>query len=238
MRLRTTPSTACSIIKKEPKMQNLERSQTKLPAQTSGNVFAAYGESAGTTSYIVGDLLKFSKGDWLTGKDNRELADGTKLVAVMDTLAVGWQRWENQRPVEHRMGLLVDGFVPPPREELGDTDEGLWDRDDNNEARDPWQLTNYIQLVDPENKDAVYTFTTSSKGGLSAIAKLCREYGRAREKEGREEQLPLVVLSTGSYAHRDRSLGRIKFPVLTIIGWVNKADFAPVVDPINDEVSY
>jgi hypothetical protein len=219
-------------------MQNLERAETKLPAQTSGNVFAAYGESAGTTSYIVGDLLKFSKGDWLTGKDNRELADGTKLVAVMDTLAVGWQRWENQRPVEHRMGLLVDGFVPPPREELGDMDEELWERDDTGAPRDRWQLTNYLQFVNPDNQDEVYTFTTSSKGGLSAVAKLCREYGRAREKENREDQLPVVMLSTGSYAHRDRSLGRIKFPVLTIIGWVNKADFAPVVDPINDKVPY
>lgn len=219
-------------------MKNLETSETKLPAQTSGNVFAAYGESAGTTSYIVGDLLKFSKGDWLFGKNNQELADGTKLVAAMDTLAVGWQRWENQRPVEHRMGLLVDGFVPPPREELGDTDEGLWDRDDNNEARDPWQYANYLQFVDPDNRDTVYTFTTSSKGGLGAVAKLCREYGRATEKEGCEEQLPLVVLSTGSYAHRDRSLGRIKFPVFTIVGWVNKSDFAPVRDPIGDEIPY
>jgi hypothetical protein len=216
----------------------IETSETKPPAQTSGNVFAAYGESAGTTSYIVGDLLKFSKGDWLTGKDNRELADGTKLVAVMDTLAVGWQRWKNQRPVEHRMGLLVEGFVPPPREELGDMDEDLWERDDNNEARDSWQFTNYLQLVDPENKDVVHTFTTSSKGGLSAIAKLCREYGRACEKEGRKDQYPLVKLSTGSYAHRDRSLGRIKFPELLVIGWVEKSDFSRVRDPINDEVPY
>jgi hypothetical protein len=227
-----------SNMKKETTMQITEETRNTLPTRAGGNVFAAYGESAGTTSYIVGDLLKFSKGDWLYGQNNQELADGTKLVAVMDTLAVGWQRWKNQRPVEHRMGLLVDGFVPPPREELGDTDEGLWDRDDNNEARDPFQYTNYLQFVDPNNRDTVYTFTTSSKGGLSAVAKLCREYGRATEKEGREEQLPLVVLSTGSYAHRDRSLGRIKFPVLTIIGWVNKADFAPVVDPINDEVPY
>jgi hypothetical protein len=237
MLLRTTPSTACSIIKKESKMQNPQTSETKLPAQTSGNVFVAYGESAGNTSYIVGDLLKFSKGDWLTGKDNRELADGTKLVAVMDTLAVGWQRWENQRPIGHRLGLLVDGFVPPPRKELGDTDECLWDRDDNNEAQDPWQLTNYLQFVNPDNRDT-YTFTTSSKGGLSAVAKLCREYGRAREKENREDQLPVVMLSTGSYAHRDRSRGRIKIPVFTIIGWVNKADFAPVRDPIGDEIPY
>jgi hypothetical protein len=218
-------------------MQNLETSQTKLPAQTSGNVFAAYGESAGP-GHIVGELLKFSKGDWLAGQENRQIADGTTLVAIMDSLVVGLQRWENQRPVAYRMGLLVEGFVPPQRDELGDTDEALWECDDAGKPRDPWQFTNYLPLVNPENPDQTFTFTTSSKGGLSAIAKLCREYGRACEKEGRKDQYPLVKLSTGSYAHRDRSRGRIKFPVLTIIGWVNKADFAPVVDPINDEVPY
>src|SRR5262249_19127093 len=155
-------------------------------------------------------------------QDNRELGDTAKLVAVMDSLVVGWQRWQEQRPVAYRMGLLVEGFVPPPRAELGDTDEALWEVGDDGQARDPWQLTNYLQLVEPDNKDALYTFTTSSKGGLGAIAKLCREYGRAVEREGRAEQLPVVRLDTGSYAHRDRSLGRIKFPQFAVVGWVAK----------------
>jgi hypothetical protein len=216
----------------------LEKTQTKLPTQTGNrDVFTIYGESAGT-GYITGELLKFSKGDWLAGQENREIADGTKLVAVMESLVVGWQRWENQRPVSYRMGLLVEGFVPPPREELGDDDEALWESDDTGEARDPWQMTNYLQLVDPGNKDTVYTFTTSSKGGLGAIAKLCREYGRAHEKEHRDNQYPVVMLTTGSYAHRDRSLGRIKFPQFTIVGWVNKTNLAPVVDPIDDSVPF
>jgi hypothetical protein len=156
----------------------------------------------------------------------------------MDSLVVGWQRWENQRPVAHRMGLLVENFVPPSREELGDNDEALWESDDDGDARDPWQLTNYLQFADPQKPDQVFTFTTSSKGGLGAVAKLCREYGRTREKEHREEQYPVVMLSAGSYAHRDRSLGRIKFPQLNIVSWVNKADLTPVVDPIDDKVPY
>jgi hypothetical protein len=203
----------------------------------SGNAFLTYGEAAGG-GYIVGELLKFSKGDWLAGQENREIADMTKLVAVMDSLVVGWQRWENQRPVAYRMGLLVENFIPPPRDELGDTDEALWESDDAGDARDPWQPTNYLQLVDPKNPDAVFTFTTSSKGGLGAIAKLCREYGRTCEKEHREGQYPIVMFSTGSYAHRDRALGRIKVPQLTIVGWVRKSDLSPVVDPIKDVVPF
>ena len=214
-----------------------EKTKATLPAQTGGNPFAIYGEAAGG-GYIVGELLKFSKGDWLAGQENREIADMTKLVAVMDSLVVGWQRWENQRPVAYRMGLLVENFIPPPREELGDSDEALWESDDNGDARDPWQLTNYLQLVDPKNKDTVFTFSSSSKGGLGAVAKLCREYGRISEKEHRDDQYPVVMLSAGSYAHRDRSLGRIKFPQFNIISWVRKSDLSPVVDPINDAVRY
>jgi len=201
------------------------------------NVFTLYGESAGA-GYIAGELLKFSKGDWLTGQQGQEIPEDTKLVAIMDSLTVGWQRWESQRPVAYRMGLLIEGFVPPPREELGDNEEDLWERDDRDEARDPWQLTNYLQFVDPKNTQQVYTYTTSSKGGLSAVARLCREFGRAREKELRKDQYPLVMLSGGSYAHRDRALGRIKFPQFLIVGWVNKDDLSPVVDPIDDEVPF
>jgi hypothetical protein len=219
-------------------MQNaLKKIKTTLPAQTGRNPFTDYGESAGG-GYIDGELLKFAKGDWLYGQENRELTDGTTLVAIMDSLVVGWQRWEGQRPVACRMGLLVENFVPPKRDELGDTDKALWETDDKGESRDPWQPTNYLKLVDPEKPDQVYTFTTSSKGGLGAVAKLCREYGRGCEKEGCGDQYPLVTLSTGSYAHRDRSLGRIKFPQFNVIGWVEKSDFSRVRDPIDDEVPY
>jgi hypothetical protein len=220
-------------------MENLpSKTETTLPTQVGDrNVFEVYGESAGP-GYIVGELLKFSKGDWLSGQENREIADGTKLVAVMETLLVGWQRWENQRPVSYRMGLLIEGFVPPPREELGDTDEDTWESNDEGDPRDPWQMTNYLQFIDPKTPDQVFTFTTSSKGGLGAVAKLCREYGRAREKEGRDDQYPVVMLTTGSYAHRDRSLGRIKYPQFNIVGWVTKTDLKPVVDPIDDKVPF
>jgi hypothetical protein len=217
----------------------LKKTETTLPAQADDrNVFEVYGESAGGGGYIVGELLKFSKGDWLAGQENREIADGTKLVAAMDTLVLGWQRWENQRPTAYRMGLLVEGFVPVPREELGDQDESLWERDDKDVPRDPWQLTNYLQFADPQKPDQVLTFTCSSNGGLGAVAKLCREYGRAVEKEHREEQLPVVMISTGSYLHRDRTRGRIKIPQFNIVSWVRKSDLSPVVDPINDEVPF
>jgi hypothetical protein len=216
---------------------NVEKYQAAMPAPVGANAFVAYGGAA-AQNRIVGDLLKYSKGDWLAGKEADELPAGTELVAGMQTLTVGFQRWENQRPTDARLGLLVDGFNPPARHELGDNDQSLWERDDFGKARDPWVPTNYIQLSDPADPKTIYTFTTSSRGGLSAIGKLCAEYGRGLAKEGREGQLPLVRLDSSSYAHKDRTLGRIKVPTLEIIGWVKADDFTRVRDDIKDEIPY
>src|SRR5262245_27050362 len=108
------------------KMPNsVTHASNAVPATAGRNVFASYGESAGGSNFIVGELMKYSKGDYLVGQFNRHLADGTKLIAAMDTLQVGFQKWEAQRPIAYRIGLLVDGFVPPKRDELGDLDERL-----------------------------------------------------------------------------------------------------------------
>ncbi len=216
----------------------VEKQMGGLPAQVdTRNPFQAYGDAA-DQGHIVGELLKFSKGDWLAGQNADEIPEGTKLIAGMDTLRVGWQKWEAQRPTGQRLGLLVDGFVPPSREELGDDNEDLWERDDEGKPRDPWTATNFLQLIGPTNHEKVFTFTTSSKGGLGAIAKLCREYGRGIQREGRGEQYPLVRLDTGSYQHRDRGLGRIKFPAFALVGWVDKKDLAPVRDEIGDAIPF
>ena len=37
----------------------------------------------------------------------------------------------------------------------------------------------------------------------------------------------VVALGVGSYAHRDRSIGRVKFPVFEIVGWAPKDGGGP-----------
>ena len=44
-------------------------------ASYAKNPFEDYGEQASGRSNIVGKLLKFSKGDWLAGQNNDEIAD-------------------------------------------------------------------------------------------------------------------------------------------------------------------
>ena len=105
------------------------------------------------------------------------------------------------------------------RSDLGDHDKDRWEVDNEGQPRDPWQFTNYLILHDAESGE-VYTFATASKGGLGAIGELCKAYGKAMRQK--PDQYPVIELDVGSYQHRDRSLGRIKFPIFKIVGWIAK----------------
>ena len=105
------------------------------------------------------------------------------------------------------------------RSDLGDHDKDHWEVDAEGAPRDPWQFTNYLILRDIDNGE-IYTFAKSSKGGLGAVGELCKAYGKAMRQWPNHR--PVIEFDVGSYQHRDRSLGRIKFPILKIVLWVAK----------------
>jgi hypothetical protein len=137
-------------------------------ATTERNAFQQYSDAA-SRSRIIGKLLKFSKGEYLAGQDNEEIAEGTRLVVNMDELMVGFQKWEGGKPADSEMGRVAEGFRPPKRADLGDLDESRWETDDRGQPRDPWQLTNVVVLKAADG-DQIYTFATSSKGGDAPAA--------------------------------------------------------------------
>lgn len=206
-------------------MNNLavKEDNTSVAEYGGYNAFEAYGAQA-AQSNLVGQLLKFSKGDWLVGQSNTELKPGTKMVAVMDQLYVGWVKWEDNKPTEQLMGLIIEGYKPMNRKDLGDNDESLWEVDMQGKPRDPWQRTNYLVLRDvgleEADEDKMYTFTTSSKGGINAIGKLCQAYGKNMRQ--RPNDYPIVELQVDSYAHPIKEYGRIKIPMLELTGWEAK----------------
>jgi len=222
------------------------------PQPMKKNVFEEYGET--DARYIVGQLLKFNKGDWVYGQNGAEFEIGHKLIANMEQLLLGWVRWEDQKPVEQRMGLLVDGFAPAKRDELGfgyepgDTDETCnkdgWEVDERSKLpRDPWQFTYYLVMKDLEIKDefeGVFTFSTSSSGGDTAIKDLCKIYGRKIrtgdvDSNGNpidyQDYYPVVALRVGSYNHS--VYGKTKVPVLQVVGWSPKNRFGALPAPVD-----
>jgi hypothetical protein len=174
--------------------------------------FAAYGAAA--TRH--GKLLKFTRGDFLAGQNNELVPLGTKMIANMEEATVGWQRWENNRPTTQHMGRIADHYKPPARRDLGDLDEGLWERDDEGKPRNPWQYTSQVPMCQLEDGEQ-YLFTTSSDGGNKAIGALCADYAKRRGNHPNHH--PIITLGWGDYPHSIKSRGRIKFPVFQIVGW-------------------
>ena len=196
------------IIKREP---------TAVAAYGERDPFEAYADSI-RPGYIVGKLLKFSKGDYLLGEGAEPVDQGTVVVAAIDQLLIGSIRWENAKPVEHRMVLVASGQYPPLRHELSYLDRANWEVDNNGKPRDPWQYSAYLPLL--SGAGDLWTFSTSSQGGHGAIGKLSRAYAIHRRKA--PDDLPRISLKSDSYLHPDRQYGRIKVPLFELAGWEAK----------------
>jgi hypothetical protein len=202
-----------------------------VPGQTE--LFRAYADACAPRA-IVGKLLKFSKGDFVVGDAGETIADDVEFTALMDELTVGWVRWEDNKIAEQRMGRVIDGFVPQPRRELGDVDAAAWETEADGKARDPWQFQNYLPLQRGDGE--LYTFVAGSRGALNAVAELCRIHSRHAKQN--PDHYPVIRLRSDEYQHRVKEFGRIKFPVLGVVGWTTKTDLPeqakPADDPLED----
>jgi hypothetical protein len=211
-------------------MNEITNSHTESPPPEHPytNAFEAYGNAV-APRMIVGTLLKFSQGfNFQAGQDGPEVAVGTVLVAIMPTLAAGWVKWENGLPTEQIIGLVADGFTPHKRKDLGDTDESAWAADESGHRRDPWQLSNYLVMADPNSRE-LFTFATSSKGGLGAVGQLCKLYGKMMRQQ--PDKIPLVKLGFGSYKPRDPARSRVKYPTFEVVGWTDKQPYLGLLEP-------
>jgi hypothetical protein len=196
-----------------------ERKNELAPAGL-GDPFVEYADAI-APQYIIGDLLKFSKGDYTSGINSQIVPLGTVLTANLDELMAGWVRWWDGKPTDHMMVRVADHIPPKKRAELGDHDETKWETDANNAPRDPWQFTNYLPMMN--EKGVLFTFTTSSRGGISAIAGLARRYANHRQRHS--DVFPLIAIGVDSYQHPNREFGRIKFPVFAPAGYEPKKRF-------------
>jgi hypothetical protein len=176
----------------------------------------------------TGQPLKFSKGRWFTGfGDSEKPADGMHLVADVPTIMLGWRKWQNKKIVDARIGYIADGFRPPARHDLDDTDEQAWERNSRGEAQDPWTYGVFLHLTNPDDGED-YLYSATSKGGQKAIWTLLQAFVKQRKKNP-ECCTPVVALGSDSYKHRD--FGRVDTPKLTIIGMRASENAAALPDP-------
>lgn len=213
------------------------RGSTAVANQQDVNPYTQYGDQVAQRS-IVGKLLKFAKGKFYAGQDNEIVPEGTRFIARMDELLVGWIRWEDNKPTDQVMGRLGSGYQPPRRNELGDNDQSMWERDtQTGKPRDPWQFSNYLLLkqVDEHNEllpaDAyedddggIFTFTTASKGGIGALGLFAQKFGRLMRQH--PDEWPVMQIAADGYWHKEKQRGYIDVPQFKLVGWVPKAMFS------------
>lgn len=196
------------------------RNQVGMPAEK--NPWERYADDV-QGNRIIGEMLKFSKGEWNVGRDMVEVKTGTRFIAGIDSMQIGWMKWEDGKPTDVRMGYLRDDFKVPRRAELPDSDREEWPLDDRNGApRDPWQFSNRFILLDPKAKQ-LFTFPTQSAGGVDACGNLAALYGKHVRAKPRE--LPVVALERTSYMHPNREYGKIYKPLFKLVGWVDRAAY-------------
>ena len=149
---------------------------------------------------------------------------GTRFVANMGELLTGWQRWEDNKPTDKVMGKVMERFKARCRNELATwtVSSGKSTAPARNAIRG--SETNYL-LMKGANDGELYTFTTSSKGGLDAVARLCKDYVPFMAQKPNE--WPVIEIGHDSYAHPNKDFGRIKVPTFKIVGFAPKASFAP-----------
>jgi hypothetical protein len=181
----------------------------------------------------VGKILKFQKGKYFVGDD--EIAIDSELIAHVTQLARGWVKFKGSELVDRKIGKVVDGFVPPQREDLDDHDESMWEKNDRGERRDPWISQSYLPLENPETGELI-VFVTGSAGGRSAIGALVSTASRNLHKGH-----PIIQLGVRHYKHK--VFGRIENPDFQVVGWtgsdsINKPAVPEVHPAFNDQIPF
>lgn len=197
-----------------------EIAKTEPTPANDANAFERYADTV-APQFILGELARFSKGDWLVGEEETIPVD-TVVVPILDGLLAGYVHWSGGKPTEQVMVRVGSGQKLPKRAELGNDDEEFWEVDANGEKRDPWQFTNYLPLIVLDGV-RLLTFTTSSSGGKTAVAELARRY--ANHQKSKPDDFPMVELGVDSYLHPNRSYGRIKVPDLKPAGYLKRPQY-------------
>jgi hypothetical protein len=163
--------------------------------------------------------LKYAKGAWSiktsTPPYSADMTD-KRLLALPLHATRGWTKWEDRMPVDRAVVYYKDGMDPPERDTLGDYDEDKWPLSPRGTPRDPWVLESHLPFIDPES-GMLFQYSTSSRGGISAIGSVFRAYADHIESYQDVNEFPLCGLSTDSYMHKE--YGSVDTPLLEILDW-------------------
>jgi hypothetical protein len=218
-------------------MSEVANTQTNVPAIPSNAVDTYLNEHCGGGS---GVLFKFAKDQrFRRVDDGEEIPLGTQFTVVYDQIQVGWIKFNGKgEPPERKMGALFQGFLPPPREELGDDDQSLWEVGLSGKAADPWQQQILLPLQAEDGE--LFIFGTTSITGRRAVGRVIDECRKMLRREPND--YPVIKLALSSFQHREERIGRVTVPAFVRVGKTPKTGMAAIDTSIaadmNDEVPF
>ena len=160
-----------SDLKQQHEQEGAIVPASKRALANGGSPVSAYLAAHGVG--MSGTFFKFAKdGKFRKTSDDEEIPEGTQFVVIYDQIQGGWIKFmgKGNQP-ERRQGNLFDGFVPPDRESLGDTDESEREVGLSGKPADPWQFQLLLPLQYVETGE-FYVFNTTSITGRRAVDNL------------------------------------------------------------------
>jgi hypothetical protein len=143
------------------------------------------------------DKLLYEKRVWYLLGD--EVPMGKEYIAYPMEAMRGAVKWEDDHPVEQRIGRIVEKFPKFKRQDFP--------------ADENWQPQVALLLEDPETGEFV-TFVSCTNGGSIGLDRLIKATARA-VKKGTGDLTPLVRLSTGTFSSPE--FGTIDRPEFEIV---------------------
>jgi hypothetical protein len=215
-------------------------SQTAVAIPDNRSDVAKFLDNVAPTE-AVGPVFEFDgKNGAFKNRDTDEpISPDQDYTVLADETQVGYIRFhrDGETPPDRICGLLYDGFIPPPRETLGDNDPALWEDGLSGKPEDPWKLQFSLVLQKPGTME-LSTFRTMSITGVKSVGRLLKHYDRMRRND--PGFYPVVRLKVGGFQHRDERVGWVPVPNFAIVGKAPKASAAvpdtSVAGDLNDAI--
>jgi hypothetical protein len=184
------------------------------PSMKLMNPFDAYLEREGVDAvFFEGKYYNFNgqSGAWTCNKTPVDLA-APLTCHVSGGIALGWIKMVDNRIVDRsHLGYLIDGYQPPPLEELPDRDDRHWPFNRQGRKEDPWRKTIYLPMRTADGESIVFgPFADTQIRAVNNFIRICRR----TDRDGKD---PVVLL--GSESFRNVYDGITYKPTFKIVGW-------------------
>jgi hypothetical protein len=172
----------------EDTVNELKKSARYAPVSTSDGFSDVDDEGFGGLIENPPKVKFTNEATWMRGE---EVISPDREFFVIGILRVV-QRWINQLPAEGSRVLEPDEPWPDVEKLNKAAPPEEW-RDYFGKRVGPWQKSYVVYLLDPRSTE-VFTYPTSTGGGITAVRQLRKSIARARQIRG-PDVYPLVTLS-------------------------------------------